>query len=92
MSATGQHEITGRARPKISADAVKIYSEMPPGAKGIGKVSAQNPDGFTQHWHPELKALKRQAGSIGTNGIFVSGGGRQYFVGESVSGTAICVP
>ena len=67
--ATGSHIITGNARPAISPDAVKIYSEAPANFEKIGFISANTGGTGQRATDRALKELKNQAGKIGANGI-----------------------
>jgi hypothetical protein len=88
--ATGQYQITGKVRPKISPDAVKFYSEMPAGAEVVGQVSS------VMNWGSDnspamMKKIKGEAAEIGANGVVITAKGWQMFVGETIGGTAFFV-
>jgi hypothetical protein len=91
--ASSSYIITGRARPTISAELVKVYAAAPTNSEVIGTVSVTNPSGFSHYLnHPETEMLKKEAAQLGANGIIIGADSAQIIVGYQVSAVAIFVP
>jgi hypothetical protein len=104
----GSHVLTGNARPAISGDGVKIYSEAPEKFERIGIVNAHVMGASQRATDVVMTELKRQAGLIGANGILLNGSDPNFSAnvyipsvtggimvnqnGTSISGLAIFVP
>ena len=83
------HMLNGRSYPPVSADAVVIYVQKPDFEYiTVGIIDARG-IGFTDEARDQelaLKALKREAASIGANGVVVTESGQQI-AGVSKYGT-----
>jgi hypothetical protein len=91
--ATGSHMVTGTIGPPVSPDKVMIYDTMPANANIIGKVSAHSFGGLTTaHAHNfALAKAKREAGTLGANGLVVENVPDIALDGARVRGDAILV-
>ena len=89
--ATGGYQVTGKTRPQILPEQVKIYDQMPAGAEIVGHVQANNANGFTSGAHPEIDKLKKEAAEIGANGVFITSKSWHYFQGDNIEGTAFFI-
>ena len=85
--ATGSHTLTGKARPQINADAVKIYTAMPSDAEIIGLVNSSS--GRMSY---AVDKIKTEAGKLGANGVVITAQENIGMGGFMVSGNAVFVP
>lgn len=83
----------GHARPAITPDQVRIYTQPPPRYQEVALLETQS-GGFTygeQHKMDEVLAnLKKEAAALGANGVILQGQGNVYSgsnVGVGVGGT-----
>lgn len=67
----GSHVVTGELHPVISADAVKIYSELPKNSVVVGLVSCSTVRVNQRGMNIAVAELKKQAALMGANGVFV---------------------
>ena len=95
--ATGSYIVTGKARPAISPDDVKIYSAQPSQYEKIGMVEAFSDVGFSSQKAVDraVKELKKQASKIGANGVLLTDMGSigidTSYYSKTVKGDAIFV-
>lgn len=76
--ATSSHVLTGAARPAISPDQVKVYSEPPKGRyEQIAVIDAVSSQSFAvssqQKTDKVIARLKEEAAKLGANGIILQG-------------------
>lgn len=76
--ATSSHVLTGAARPAISPDQVKLYSEPPQGRYDqIAVIDAISSQSFAfssqQKTDKVIARLKEEAAKLGANGIVLQG-------------------
>ncbi|MBS0225795.1 MAG: hypothetical protein JSS25_05580 [Proteobacteria bacterium] len=76
--ATSSHVLTGVARPAISPDQVKLYSEPPQGRyEQIAVIDAISSQSFAfssqQKTDKVIARLKEEAAKLGANGILLQG-------------------
>jgi hypothetical protein len=83
----------GHARPAITPDQVRLYTQPPPRYQEVALLETQS-GGFTygeQHKMDEVLAnLKKEAAALGANGVLLQGQGNVYNgsgVGVGVGGT-----
>ncbi len=90
--ATSSHVLTGTARPAISPDQVKLYSEPPQGRyEQIAVIDAISSQSFAmtsqQKTDKVIARLKEEAAKLGANGIILQG----IAVETSGGGTGVSV-
>ena len=91
--ATGSHVTTGKVRPAIDPDGVKIYATMPANAEIIGLVNSSNGSLTKQvGMNSVLEKIKSEAAKIGANGVVVTDQANSQWSGAKISGTAIYLP
>ena len=83
--ATGSHVLTGTAHPAISPASVKVYSVAPMNSEAIAILNAT---ANNLKINSCVEKLKKEAASIGANGIVITASEAHYFQGARVSGTA----
>lgn len=71
--ATGSSIVTGTARPAITPDLVRLYSQPPKQYEEIGIVRAESDSGWTSQHDMDLAIaeLRRRAALMGANGILL---------------------
>ena len=73
--APSSHILTGKARPPISPDQVKIYSSPPPQFEEIALLDASSKSAFGPGGQKSvdkvIERLKLQAAQLGANGIIL---------------------
>lgn len=76
------HVIVGKVRHAISPDQVQVYLQPPAGAETIATLEANDmgANGFSQQSRVNkvMKRLKKEAASLGANGIVLQGMGSEY--------------
>lgn len=91
--ATSSHVITGKIHPPLSPEAVKFLTEQPDAAEIIGIVNASNIWKCKQPGMDSvMKQICKEAGSIGANGIIITGQHNSQMDGAAICGTALFVP
>lgn len=91
---TSSRIVTGQTRPPISADAVRVYSAMPPGSEPIATVSATADTALTWQRLSDraVARLKAEAAKLGANGLVITGTANDLWGGAStVTGTAFWI-
>ncbi len=90
---TGTHKVTGVIGPAISPDRVVVYYSTPAGSKTIGQVTAQSFGGLTYQDASDdaLQEIRRQAGTLGANGVVIHDWDTAPLCGAQVRGEAILV-
>jgi uncharacterized protein YbjQ (UPF0145 family) len=84
------HMLSGAAFPPIAVDAVSIYLQKPDFQYTVVGVVEARGMGFTNEARDQelaVQALKREAASIGANGVIISGSS-QDIAGVSKYGTS----
>jgi hypothetical protein len=76
------HVIVGKVRPAINPDQVQVYLQPPVGAETVAMLEANDmgANGFSQQSRVNkvMKRLKKEAASLGANGIVLQGMGSEY--------------
>jgi len=76
------HVLVGKARAPISPDQVQVYLQPPAGAETVALLEANDmgANGFSQQSRVNkvMKRLKKEAASLGANGIVLQGMGSEY--------------
>jgi len=76
------HVIVGTARAPIQADQVKVYLQPPAKYETVALLEANDmgANGFSQQSRTNkvMKRLKKEAASLGANGIVLEGFGTEY--------------
>jgi hypothetical protein len=82
---SGSAIITGKQRPAISADNVKVYANYPDNYEVIAivKSKAEEPSAQQEVGNKVLDELKVQAAKVGANGIVLKALGKASERGES---------
>ena len=72
--ATGSSIVTGKVRPAINPNEVKLYLESPTKYETIGIVEASSEVEFSSQSAQDraIQELKAQAAKIGANGVLIS--------------------
>jgi len=88
--ATGSHIITGKVKPALDPNKVKLYLEPPSEYEVIGIVEASSDvELFTQAAQDRaIQELKKQAAQIGANGVLIQSTGHQTNTSGYYSGGA----
>ena len=86
--ATGSHVLTGTARPAISPESVMVYSAAPANSETIAILNAT---ANSLKIDSCVEQLKKDAASLGANGVVITASEAHYMQGARVSGTAIFV-
>lgn len=85
--ATGSHVLVGTKRAPIDPAVVRIYLAPPPGAEEVAILETNSASAFAITDQGKMDAavdrLKKEAASLGANGVVLRG------TGESTSGGAI---
>ena len=89
-----QHVLTGKVHPVISPDGVQVYSIAPTNSEIIGIVSTTGHPGWTKQQAVDnaICGLKKEAATLGANGLVLSEAMAAYGVGGVAQATAIFVP
>ena len=76
-ASSGSAVVTGKTRPKVSAEMVKIYLDAPANYEVSGLVESIGYVGMTDQsrMNRAINELKEQAGKIGANGVLLEGTG-----------------
>lgn len=76
------HVLVGTARPAISPDQVKVYLQPPAHYEDVALLEASDlgANGFSaqSRTNKVMKRLKKEAASLGANGIVLQGFGTEY--------------
>jgi hypothetical protein len=89
--ATTSHVITGKARTPIDPSQVKVYSTAPPDYEEIAVIDATSRSsgsfGDQKKMDAVIERLKKEAASLGANGVLLQSTGSEYGggVGTGVS-------
>jgi hypothetical protein len=89
--ATTSHVITGTARTPIEPSQVKVYSIAPPNYEEIAVIDATSRSSFSfgdqKKMDAVIERLKKEAASLGANGVLLQSTGSEYGggVGTGVS-------
>ena len=81
----GSYVVIGNTRPAISAEQVRIYTELPARYEKIAMVSSDARNDFASQQNLSdhaIERLKEEAAAVGANGILLNGFGN-YVVGSS---------
>jgi hypothetical protein len=74
---TSSHVMIGPARPPISPDSVRIYSQPPPHYEQIAHLDATSQGSFAitsqQNMDKAISRLKEEAAKLGANGVLLQG-------------------
>ena len=80
--ATTSHVITGTARTPIEPSLVKVYSTAPPTYEEIAVIDATSRSSFAFGDQKKMDAvigrLKKEAASLGANGVLLQSTGSEY--------------
>jgi hypothetical protein len=80
--ATASHVITGKTRAPIDPSAVRIYSTAPPQYEEIAAIDATSrlsgAFGEQNKMDAVIERLKREAASLGANGVLLQATGSEY--------------
>jgi hypothetical protein len=87
---TGSHVVTGTVHPAIPKDTVRIYQTMPQNCEVVGLVDASTPEA-TGGLETLISKVKKDAASMGANGVILSGGTGHDFGRIFINGQAIFV-
>ena len=92
--ASSSQILSGKTRPAIQADAVKIYTKAPENSEEIawitGTASVLGVASVDQD--AALDSMKRRAAKLGANGLLVTDTTADVWSGATVKGRAIYVP
>ena len=89
--ATTSHVITGTPRTPIEPSQVKVYSNAPPNYEEIAVIDATSRSSFSfgdqKKMDAVIERLKKEAASLGANGVLLQSTGSEYGggVGTGVS-------
>jgi hypothetical protein len=82
VACASSHVLVGKARAPISPDQVQVYLQPPANAETIALLEANDmgANGFSQQSRVNkvMKRLKKEAASLGANGIVLQGMGSEY--------------
>jgi hypothetical protein len=74
---TSSHIMLGTARPPISPDSVRIYTQPPPRYEQIAHIDATSQGSFAitsqQNMDKAIGRLKAEAARLGANGVLLQG-------------------
>jgi hypothetical protein len=90
--ATTSHVITGKVRTPIDPSQVKVYSTAPPSYEEIAVIDATSRSsgsfGDQKKMDAVIERLKKEAASLGANGVLLQSTGSEYGggVGTGVGG------
>lgn len=75
--ASGSAIVTGTKRAPLTPEEVRVYSRAPDSSEVIGIVHGFSEAGFTSQQSTDFAVaeLRRQAASIGANGVVLTGSG-----------------
>lgn len=75
--ASTSHQMIGQARPAISPDQVKVYQAAPRQFEEVARITATSGVGFGTQGQTEsaIARLKKDAASLGANGVLILGMG-----------------
>jgi len=94
--ASGSAIVTGKTRPPITPEQVKIYLDPPAAYEVIGLVNASSDSGWTEQGSLDyaMEELKKQAAKLGANGVLLmsSGDRTSTIVGGQGTGYVYAVP
>lgn len=80
--ASTSHVITGKPRPPIDPSQVKLYSVAPPEYEEIATVDASSRSSFAfgdqSKMDSVIERLKKEAASLGANGVLLQSTGTEY--------------
>ena len=80
--ASTSHVITGVARPPIEPAQVKVYTSAPPDYEEIAVIDATSRSSFAFGDQKKMDAvigrLKKEAASLGANGVLLQSTGSEY--------------
>lgn len=72
---TSSHVLVGTARPAISPDSVRVYTQPPPQFEQIATISASSQGSFAltsqQNMDKAMERLRAEAARLGANGILL---------------------
>jgi len=72
---TSSHVLVGNARPPISPDSVRVYTQPPPHFEQIATLNASSQGSFAftsqQNMDKAIQRLKEEAAKLGANGILL---------------------
>ncbi|HEV8647016.1 MAG TPA: hypothetical protein VGR01_15765 [Burkholderiales bacterium] len=100
--ATTSHVITGKPRAPIDASQVTLYSAAPPKYEEIAVIEASSRSSFSfgdqQKLDAVIERLKKEAASLGANGVLLQrtgsdggGGGVGAGIGTGIGGGGISI-
>jgi hypothetical protein len=94
--ASGSAIVTGKTRPPLAANQVRIYLEPPTSYETIGLVAASSDAGWTEQASVNyaVEELKSQAAKLGANGVLLGSTGDRTtsFTTTLPGGVAYAVP
>ena len=80
--ATTSHVITGKTRTPIDPSQVKVYSTAPPNYEEIAVIDATSRSSFSfgdqEKMDAVIERLKKEAASLGANGVLLQSTGSEY--------------
>jgi hypothetical protein len=100
--ATTSHVITGKPRAPIDASQVTLYSAAPPKYEEIAVIEASSRSSFSfgdqQKLDTVIERLKKEAASLGANGVLLQrtgsdggGGGIGAGIGTGIGGGGVSI-
>jgi hypothetical protein len=94
--ATTSHVITGKTRTPIDPSQVKVYSTAPPNYEEIAVIDATSRSSFSfgdqEKMDAVIERLKKEAASLGANGVLLQSTGSEYGGGVGTGvGTSVGV-
>ncbi|MBA3607102.1 MAG: hypothetical protein H0W43_01095 [Chthoniobacterales bacterium] len=89
---SGSYVLTGAPHPKISPEAVRMYTVAPANAQTVGTVSSYVNALGQMGQDIAINKLKNAASKIGANGIVLATSQAGYWSGTQITGQAIFVP
>jgi hypothetical protein len=80
--ATTSHVITGKVRTPIDSSQVTVYSTAPPNYEEIALIDATSRSSFSfgdqKKMDAVIERLKKEAASLGANGVLLQSTGSEY--------------
>jgi hypothetical protein len=80
--ATTSHVVTGTPRTPIEPSQVKVYSNAPPNYEEIAVIDATSRSSFSfgdqKKMNAVIERLKKEAASLGANGVLLQSTGSEY--------------
>jgi hypothetical protein len=87
---TSSHQMTGKVRPQIAPEAVKVYDSAPAGAEEIALIDGADP--WRHRMDKVIATMKKEAAQIGANGIVIDRTSVDGWNAAEINGRAIYVP